>query len=220
MTVSRKQSTTKSKVKNTKVDFKNGKNESAESLMKRSFEPLFSAKDGKARLTFCGVEHSIIEWKKDGKHYEQPKLKLVFSCFDVTHEFPANIAVTCDYRLSEKNRLGQILTIMGYQFKNQTVIVDEEDEFGSQTKHTNPKEIFDFLRNQCGLVFKANLKIATRKNKTTGEYLPRPGLWDIDYVSLEPKLNKEGVQERDMMASDVSDEDFENPEIAMASESD
>ena len=219
MTTSKKPSTT-SKVRNTKVDFKVGKNETAESLMKRSFEPLFSAKDGKARLTFCGVEHSIIEWTKDGKHHEQPKLKLVFSCFDVTHEFPANIAVTCDYRLSEKNRLGQILAIMGYQFKNETVVIDADDEFGAQTKHTNPSEIFDFLRSQCGLVFKGNLTVATRKNKTTGEYVPRPGLWDIDYKTLEPKLTKAGTQERDMMASDISDEDFENPDITMASESD
>lgn len=219
MSASKKQATN-SKVTNTKAVFKTGKNEQAESLMKRSFEPLFSTKDNKARLTFCGAEHSVIEWTKDGKHHEQPKLKLVFSCFDVTHEFPANIAVTCDYRLSEKNRLGQILTIMGYQFKNETVVLDEEDEYGSQTKHTNPKEIFDFLRSQCGLVYKANLTVASRKNKTTGEYVQRPGLWDIDYKTLEPKLTKTGNQERDMMASDISDEDFESPAIAMASESD
>lgn len=219
MTVSKKQATN-SKVSNSKAVFKTGKNEQAESLMKCSFEPLFSSKDNKARLTFCGAEHSLIKWTKDGIDHEQPKLKLVFSCFDVTHESPANIAITCNYRLSKKSQLGQILTIMGYEFKDETVIVDSEDEYGSKTKRNNPKEIFDFLRSQCGLVYKANLTVATRKNKTTGEYVPRPGLWDIDYSTLEPKLNKESVQERDMMASDVSDEDFENPDIAMASESD
>lgn len=221
MTSARKSSNSSgSKVKNTKIDFKVGKNETAEALMKRSFEPLFSPKDNKARLTFCGVEHSIIEWTKEGKKYEKPVMKLAFSCLDSTHENPQVLAVTCDYRLSEKNRLGQILTIMGYQFKNETVVVDADDEFGAQTKHTNPSEIFDFLRNQCGLVFKANLTVATRKNKTTGEYVPRSGLWDIDYSTLEPKLNKGGVQERDMMASDVTDEDFVNPDIDMESESD
>jgi hypothetical protein len=214
-----KEQPTTSKVRNTKVSFKNGKNEHAESLMKRSFEPLFSSKDNKARLTFCGVEHSVIEWMDNGKHREKPVMKLVFSCFDVTHESPANIAVTCEYRLSEKNRLGQILTIMEYEFKRETVNVDEDDEFGKRVKHTEPSEIFDFLRGQCGLVFKGNLTVAIRKNKA-GERVERAGLWDIDYKTLEPKLSKSGEQERDMLASDVSDEDFVNPDIAMASDSD
>ncbi|NJM22997.1 MAG: hypothetical protein HC907_32075 [Richelia sp. SM1_7_0] len=214
-----KKQPTASKVRNTKASFKTGKNEQAESLIKRSFEPLFSPKDGKARLTFCGVEHSVIEWTDNGKHREKPVMKLVFSCFDVTHESPANIAITCEYRLSEKNRLGQILTIIGYEFADKNEIVDEDDEFGTRVKHTDPSEIFDFLRGQCGLVFKGNLTVAIRKNKT-GEYVERPGLWDIDYKTLQPKLLKTGEQERDMLASDISDEDFENPEIAMASDSD
>lgn len=218
MTTAKKPTTT-SKVRNTKATFKTGKNKQAESLMKRSFEPLFSPKDGKARLTFCGVEHSIIEWSDNGKKREKPVMKLVFSCFDVTHETPANIAITCEYRLSEKNRLGQILTVMGYEFKKETINVDKDDEFGTRVKHTDPSEIFDFLRSQCGLVFKGNLTVAIRKNKT-GERVERPGLWDIDYKTLEPKLLKTGEQERDMLASDVSDEDFENPDIAMESESD
>ncbi len=222
-----------SKVQNTKINYKNGKNESAESLMKRSFEPLFSPKDGKARLTFCGVEHSVIEWinkkewdDEDGKKHqkrkkiEKPVMKLVFSCLDETHESPANIAITCEYRLSENNRLGQVLTLMGYEFEFEKIILNNDDEFGRKTEYkTDPKQIFDFLREKCGLVFKGNLTVAIRKNKA-GEPVERPGLWDIDYKSLEPKLLKTGEQERDMMASDISDGDFENPEIAMANESD
>ena len=213
------QSKSKSKVQSKNLTFKNGKNEVAESLMKRSFKPLFSPKDGKARLTFCGVEHDLLEWIDNGKKREKPVMKLVFSCFDVTHEAPANIAITCEYRLSEQNRLGQILKVMGYEFKEETVTVDSDDEFGIQTKQSDPREIFDFLRNKCGLVFKGNLKVAIRKNKSS-QYVERPGLWDIDYKSLEPKLGKNGEQQRDMLASDITDEDFENPEIAMASVSD
>jgi hypothetical protein len=210
---------TASKVHNSKVSFKNGKNVQAESLMKRAFEPLFSPKDSKVRLTFCGVEHSIIEWTKEGKKHEKPVMKLAFSCLDSTHENPQVLAVTCDYRLSTNNRLGQVLTIMGFNFADEVEIIDDEDEFGVKAKQTNPTEIFDFLRGQCGLVFKAGLETASRKNKTTGEKYKAYGLWEIDYKTLEPML-KNGVQVRDMMASDVTDEDFVNPEIDMATESD
>jgi hypothetical protein len=211
--------TSNSKVMNNKVTFKNSKNESAEKLMKRSFEPQFSSKDNKARLTFCGVEHSIIEWNKDGKHHEKPVMKLVFSVLDVSHEQPANIAITCDYRLSTNNRLGRVLAIMGFDFADENEVVDEDDEFGVRKKQTNGSEIFDFLRSQCGLVFKGNLDTATRKNKTTGEKYKAYGLWEIDYKSLEPML-KNGEQLRDMLASDISDEDFENPEIDLESDAD
>jgi hypothetical protein len=217
MTTSKK--ATASKVHNSKVSFKNGKNEKAESLMKRAFEPKLSAKDNKARLTFCGVEHSIIEWTKDGKKHEKPVMKLAFSCLDITHESPQVLAVTCDYRLSSNNRLGQILTIMGFNFTDEVEIIDDEDEFGTKAKQINPTEIFDFLRGQCGLVFKAGLETASRKNKTTGEKYKAYGLWEIAYKTLEPMV-KDGVQLRDMMANDVTDEDFVNPDIDMASESD
>jgi hypothetical protein len=206
---------TTSKVRNTKLSFKNGKNDKAESLMKRSFEPQFSPKDGKARMTFCGVEHSLIEWDKNGKHYEKPVMKLAFSCLDTTHESPQVLAITCDYRLSRNNRLGKVLAIMGFTFVDETEVVDSDDEYGVKAKQANPTEIFDYLRGQCGLVFKACLEPATRKNKTTGEKYKANGLWDITYESLEPKLLKNGEQERDMMASDISDEDFENPDIDM-----
>ncbi|MDF5717182.1 MAG: hypothetical protein PUP93_25770 [Rhizonema sp. NSF051] len=212
--------TTQNKVKNTKATYNTGKNKSAESLMKRSFEPLFSPKDGKARLTFCGVQHSMIEWTDNsGKHRDKPIMKLAFSCLDTTHECPATIGITCEYRLSEKNRLGQVLAIMGYSFKDDKQVIDEDDEYGIQTKQVNPTEIFDFLRTQCGLVFKGNLKPVIKTSKKTGEVY-ESSLWNIDYKTLEPKILKTGEQERDMMSSDISDDDFQNPDIAMASESD
>ena len=213
-------SNTGNKVKNTKVTYNTGKNESAESLMKLSFEPLFSPKDGKARLTFCGVQHSVIEWTDNmGKRKDKPVMKLAFSCLDTTHEYPATIGITCEYRLSEKNRLGQILTMMGYSFQKDKQVIDEDDEYGTQIKPINPSEIFDFLRTQCGLVFKGNLKSVVRVNKKTGEQY-QSSLWDIDHTTLEPKFLKTGERERDMMSGDISDEDFQNPEITMASESD
>lgn len=218
MATSKNQSNT-SKVRNSKISFKNGKNNTAESLMKRSFEPLFSAKDGKCRLTFCGVEHSIIEWVKDSKKIEKPVMKLAFSCLDTTHEAPQTIAITCDYRLSPNNKLGTVLKLMGFKFTDESEVIDTDDEFGVKAKQTNPTEIFDFMREQCGLVFKGGLKPATRKNKTTGERYEAKGLWEIVPDSIEPML-KNGVQLRDMLASDISDEDFENPDIDQESESD
>lgn len=206
---------TNTKVRNTKAQsqYKTGKNQTSESQLVVSFSPLFSPKDGKARLTFCGVEHSTINTQKG----EKPIMRIVFSCLDETHESPQNIAITCDYRLSEQNKLGQILAIMGYEIKKLVETVDDSDEFGVKTTIVNPREIFDFFRSKCGLVFKGNLIVATRKDKVTGEKMPAPGLWDIDYKSLIPFL-KDGEQLRDMLASDITDEDFEAPRIDMSDE--
>ncbi|WP_414589112.1 hypothetical protein [Scytonema sp. PCC 10023] len=210
MPSAKKQSNT-SKVRNSKAQYKTGKNEISESQLVVSFNPLLSPKDGKARLTFCGIEHSTITVKS----IEKPVMKITFSCLDETHEAPQNLAITCDYRLSEKNKLGQILAIMGYEIKKSNEVVDEDDEYGVKSTVVNPREIFDFFRSKCGLVYKANLLVATRKNKTTGERVPAPGLWDIDYKTLVPFL-KNGEHLRDMLASDVTDEEFENPRIDMA----
>jgi hypothetical protein len=207
--------------RNTKVKtFFNGKNQIAEKLIKQAFTPLLSPKDGKARLTFCGVQHSILEWEERGKHVEKEVMKLAFSCLDESHENPQVLAVTCDYRLSENNKLGKILSIMGFDFESKKVLVDEDDEFGMKTIHTDSQEVFDFLREQCGLVFKGSLKPAMKKNKATGEKYEAKGLYDIAYQTLEPKLLKSGEQERDLNPSDIGDEDFENPNIDMADESD
>jgi len=134
---------------------------------------------------------------------------------DETHEAPQNLGITCDYRLSENNKLGRTLAIMGYEIKKSIEIIDEDDEYGVRTTIVNPRDIFDFFRSKCGLVFKANLITATRKNKTTGEQVPVPGLWDIDYKTLVPFL-KNGEQLRDMLASEISDTDFKNPQVDMA----
>lgn len=214
MATTKKQSTT-SKVSNRKAEYKTGKNDVSESQLVVSFSPLFSPKDGKARLTFCGIEHSTIEVMEKGKKREKSVMRITFSCLDETHEAPQNLAITCDYRLSENNKLGQILAIMGYEIKKTAEVVDENDEYGVKTTVVNPREIFDFFRSKCGLVFKANLMVASRKDKTTGERVPAPGLWDIDYKSLIPFL-KNGEQLRDMLASDITDEEFENPKIDMA----
>ena len=206
-----------SKVRNTKTSFNTGKNEKAESMLRRAFEPLFSAKDNKARLTFCGVQHSYNNQKnrKTGKNEEVPKLVLVFSCLDVTHEAPQNIGVRVDYRVSKSNALGRFLTLLGYQFKDIITVIDEDDEFGTKTKYDDSLNVFDYLRDKCGLVFKGELKKATATNKDGQKY--EKGLWNIITPSLEP-LMKNGEQLRDMMASDISDEDFENPDIAMTGE--
>lgn len=202
---------TNNKVRNTKAKYKTGKSEISESQLVVSFTPLFSPKDGRARLTFCGIEHSVITVQKR----EKPVMRIVFSCLDETHEAPQNIAITCDYRLSEQNKLGKILAVMGYEVKKSVETVDADDEFGVKSTVVNPREIFDYFRSKCGLVFKGNLMVATRKDKITGERVPAPGLWDIDYKTLTPFL-KDGEQLRDMLASDITDNDFENPEINMA----
>lgn len=202
---------TNNKVRNTKAKYKTGKSEISESQLVVSFTPLFSPKDGRARLTFCGIEHSVITVQKR----EKPVMRIVFSCLDETHEAPQNIAITCDYRLSEQNKLGKILAVMGYEVKKSVETVDADDEFGIKSTVVKPREIFDYFRSKCGLVFKGNLMVATRKDKVTGERVPAPGLWDIDYKTLTPFL-KDGEQLRDMLASDITDNDFENPEINMA----
>lgn len=202
--------TASSKVRNTKAKYKTGKNDFSESQLVVSFAPLFSPIDGMVRVTFCGIEHSVINTQKG----EKPVMRPVFSCLDETHEAPQNIGITCDYRLSERNKLGTILTIMGYEIKKSVETVDADDEFGVKTTVINPREIFDFFRSKTGLVFKANLMVATRKDKKTGERVPAPGLWDIDYKTLTPLL-KDGEQLRDMLASDITDQEFENPEINM-----
>lgn len=200
-------------IRNRKAEYKTGKNEISESQLVVSFAPLFSPKDGQARITFCGIEHSVITVQ----NREKPIMRIVFSCLDETHEAPQNIAITCDYRLSEHNKLGKILSLMGYEVKKSIETVDADDEFGVKTTVVNPREIFDYFRSKCGLVFKANLIVATRKDKVTGEKIPAPGLWDIDYKTLTPFL-KDGHQLRDMLASDITDNEFENPEINMSDE--
>jgi hypothetical protein len=204
-----------SKVRNTKArnQYKTGKNVVSESLIRESFRPLFSRIDGTARLTFCGIEHSSITLKGE----EKPIIRIAFSCLDVTHEAPQIIGITVNYNYSPENKLGKVLELMGFQPIKQIDVIDDEDEFGIRETNTNLSEIFDFFRSKVGLVFKGKLIPAKRKNKVTGEYEERKGLWDIVPESLTPRF-KGDEQESDLMPSDITDEAFLNPEIAMSDE--
>lgn len=218
MSTTKKQTTT-SKVQNRKASFKNGKNEKAESLIRYSFEPLFSPRDGKARLTFCGLEHSYNNEKKkvNGRveTTQVPKLVIVFSCLDVTHDNPQNIGIRINYNLSKTNALGRFLALLGYKTKVISETVDAEDDYGEKIKRPDPREIFDFLRDKCGLVFKAEMERAIGMNRKGETY--EKSLWNILTNTIEPMM-KNGEQVRDMLASDVSDEDFEAPRIDMVEE--
>jgi len=176
----------------------------SESLLRRSFEPLLSPKDNKGRLTFVGYQHSILEWKKGGKPIAKPVLKLVFNVRDKTHENPANIAITCDYRYNPNNRLGITLNLMGFEVVEKVEIVDEDDEFGAKLTALDSQTLFEFLRESVGLVFKASLKTAQRKDKLTGEKKEAKGLWEIDFTSIEPFMVK-GEHKRDTDADELGD---------------
>jgi len=174
----------------------------SETLLRRSFEPLLSPKDNKARLTFVAYQHSILEWKKDGQKITKPVLKLVFSVLDKTHENPANIAITCDYRYNPTNRLGTTLNLMGFEVVEKVEIVDEDDEFGAKLTALDSQSLFEFLRESAGLVYKAALRTAQRKDKVTGEKTEAKGLWEIDFTSIEP-LIKDGKHKRDTDADEL-----------------
>lgn len=204
---------TNSKVRNTKAQnqFKTGKNNVSESLIRESFQPHFSRIDGTVRLTFCGIEHSTLTYKG----VEKPIIRIAFSCLDVTHEAPQIIGITANYNYSPENKLGKVLALMGFQATTKTEIIDKDDEFGIVETTSNLGEIFDFFRSKAGLVFKAKLIPVLRENKITKEWEEAKGLWNIALESLVPKI-KNGEQESDLMPSEIADETFQNPEIAMA----
>jgi hypothetical protein len=192
----------------------------SEMLLKRSFEPLLSPKDNKARLTFVGYQHSILEWKKDGEQVTKPVLKLVFSVLDRTHESPANIAITCDYRYNPNNRLGMTLAAMGFELEETTEVVDEDDdEYGIRVNTLDSQMLFDFLRQRCGTVYKALLRTVSRTDKQTGEKREAKGLWEIDFTSIEPLMNKDGVQKRDTTADELGSA-IASPKVDFESEAD
>ena len=174
----------------------------SELQLKRSFEPLLSPKDNKARLTFVAYQHSVLEWKKDGLKITKPVLKLVFSVLDKTHDNPANIAITCDYRYNLNNRLGTTLNLMGFEVVEKVEIVDEDDEFGAKLTALDSQSLFEFLRQSAGLVYKASLRTVQRKDKLTGEKIEAKGLWEIDFTSIEPFLVK-GEHKRDTDADEL-----------------
>lgn len=153
--------------------------------IKRSFQPLVSKKDGSARLTFAGYQHSM-------SREQNPFLKIIFNCMDITHENPANIAILASYRLSEKNKLGKTLMSMGFTISDvEFEILDKNDEFGYRAIPENfTTQIYDFLDEQRGLVFKGKL-----------EQLEENGLYRIDIESLTP-LMKNGEQVRDYQSDE------------------
>ena len=185
---------------------------SSELQLKRSFEPLLSPKDSKARLTFVGYQHTILEWKKDGKEITKPILKLVFAVLDKTHENPANIAITCDYRYNPSNRLGIILNLMGFEAVETIQIIDEDDEFGTKLITFDFHVLFEFLRKSVGLSYKALLKTVVRADKFTGEKKEAKGLWEIDFTTIEPLISKGGEQKRDTDADKIGN-DVDVPKI-------
>lgn len=183
----------------------------SEQLLRRSFEPLLSPKDNKARLTFVGYQHSILEWKKDGKQIEKPVLKLVFSVLDRTHENPANISITCDYRYNPNNRLGTTLNLMGFEVVEKIEIIDEDDEFGAKLNSFDSQALFEFLRESVGLTYKALLQTAQRTDKLTGIKQEAKGLWEIDFTSIEPFIVK-GEHNRDTDADELGSA-IESPKV-------
>jgi hypothetical protein len=184
----------------------------SETLLRRSFEPLLSPKDGKARLTFVGYQHSILEWKKDREKITKPVLKLVFSVLDKTHDSPANISITCDYRYNQNNRLGTTLKLMGFEvIETMEVVNADDEEYGAKVNSFDTASLFGFLRDSAGLVFKASLRNVTRTDKATGEKKEAKGLWEIDFTSLEPFIVK-GEHKRDTDSDELGSA-IESPKI-------
>ncbi|MBG1265501.1 hypothetical protein [Nostoc sp. WHI] len=155
----------------------------SEQELKRSFIPLTSNKDGKSQLTFGGYKHSV-------NKYDNPYLRIVFSCLDVTHQNPKNIGINASYSYSESNLLGKLLKTMGYVHKIETVIVDETDEFGYKVDE-NLNDIYDFLDSQRGLLFKGSLF-----------QKPDKVFYELDVLTLEQILDKQGNQKRAYEAVD------------------
>src|SRR6476469_4405341 len=191
----------------------------SEQLLRRSFEPLLSPKDNKARLTFVGYQHSLIEWKKDNQSVSKPVLKLVFSVLDKTHKNPANISITCDYRYNPNNRLGTTLKLMGFEIEETTEVVDEDDEYGVKVGDLDTESLFQFLQDTAGKVYKALLRVATKKDKKTGERYEAQGLWEIDFTSIAPFIGKDGKQKADTTADELG-ELITAPKIDYEGESD
>ncbi len=192
------QTSSQSVIQSTTQPSKKVKTMQSEQMFKRSFTPLTSKKDGTARLTFAGYQHSVT------KNGERPFLKIVFSCMDVSRENPANISVLSSYRYSELNLLGRLLKTMGYTAPNQEeTILDVDDEFG-YVVNQDLSGIYDFLDSQKGLVFKGLM--------TQGE----TNLYRIEIETLQPLLRADGKQLRDYTA----DEGLSEKEITIDLEAD
>lgn len=148
-----------------------------EQEFKRAFEPLTSRKDGKSQLTYAGYQHSISK-------AEKPFLKIIFSVLDVTGKSSQNISVLSSYRYSAKNVLGRLLKMMGYEHQSSIQIIDEDDEFGHVIDE-NLGDIYDFLDEQKGLIFKGFCRVPQDDN-----------FYRIEVDSIEVFLDKTGNHKR------------------------
>lgn len=149
----------------------------SEQQFKRAFEPLTSRKDDKSQLTYAGYQHSL---NKSGGAF----LKIVFSVLDVTGENPQNISVLSSYRYSDKNVLGRLLKMMGYEHQVEQIVTDADDEFGHVVKE-DLNGIYDFLDEQKGLVFKGFCRVPQDDT-----------FYRIDVDSIEVCLDKKGNHKR------------------------
>ncbi len=156
-----------------------------EQRISRSFQPLLSRKDGSTRLTFAGYQHSIT------KDEERAFFKLIFSCLDVTRKNSVNMAILTNYKLGE-NKLSRTLKKIGFSIPELEIeVIDEEDEFGYQAIETDlTTQVYDYLDNHRGLVYKAQLDHDVDENNS------KTGLFRINIDSLIP-LIKNGEQVKD-----------------------
>jgi hypothetical protein len=166
----------------------------------RSFTPLLSKKDGCSRLTYAGYVHSC---RKDGNN---PFIKLIFTCRDITHKSPANISILSSYRISKvtedsekMNKVTRSMLAMGYQFpQSKFVTLDkDDDEFGHGVVEDEGfnDSIYEFLKEARGLVYKAILEQDDK------------GFYRIQIESLKPLLDKKGAHLRDYEADQAIESD-------------
>lgn len=149
----------------------------AEQAFKRAFEPLTSRKDGKAQLTYAGYKHSVSK-------NDKPFLRIIFTVLDVTGKSSQNISVLSSYRYSDKNVLGRMLKMMGYSHQFSMIVTDEDDEFGLVIDE-NLGDIYDFLDEQKGLIFKGFCHVPQEDT-----------FYRIEVDSIEACLDKDGKHKR------------------------
>jgi hypothetical protein len=206
----------KSQTKEQTVEIANIVNE-REQLTRASFKPYLE--DGYARLTFTGLEHVDIDYKNG--EGETPRMLFGFSCLDVSWEHPKVLGLQADYVFSPDTKFGQLVQLLGYEIPVETNT--QKKRFNKKLKY-DMTDIFNFIRSKCGYVYTAKLYNPRFKNKETGEYLTDPDtgeilvrkfIWNIDFKTLEPLTDENGLQERDWLASDVTDEAFNKVETDM-----
>lgn len=160
------------------------------------FKPLTSRADGKARLTFMGLNHGFT--KDETRGYMQ----LIWACMDVTKQYTQNLSILTGYRVEipgeNANVLTRMLMAIGYKFPDVEAIAnmveeDPDDEFGYYQKVQDvSNDVYAFLETCKGQVYKAYVETDERK------------FYRIDVNSIEP-LMKEGKPLRDFQAGQVGE---------------